>query len=156
MHFYDNLYQFKSGDKIISVSPKRDTIEGGDPGAWFSNIYSLHADKGKKYYMSIGNSEYSTKDMSQKLKFFNIENGTLNDTIALAKTEAGRNNAISNELSVGYDFFKVKDTGERPLKIILVDAAKKTISIPFVTDNGKVTNKYTVYRFTGQYFEPVR
>ena len=37
----------------------------------------------------------------------------------------------------------------------LYDAVKKIIYIPIVLDNGKVTNRYILYQFNGQYFEHI-
>src|SRR5205085_6372911 len=109
MHFYDNIYQYKSGDKVYSIPIARDTLEGSDPRSWYSQIYTF-INNGKKYYLGIGNSEYSTKDLSQSVKFFTIENNSLNDDIMLANDGKEKSNA----LGINYDFFSVVDHPERP------------------------------------------
>jgi hypothetical protein len=75
----------------------------------------------------------------------------LNDTTKLIKTQKG----LINEINVAYDVFSVVDRPERPIKLIKYDSDKKTIYIPVVYENGKVTNKFIVYQFNGQYFEHV-
>ena len=149
MHFYDNIYKYKSGDKVYSITGKRDTIEGGDPRSWYSEIYTL-VNNGKKYYLGLENSEYSTKDLSQSIKFFTINNNSLNDTVSLLKTGSKKMNTVG----INYNFFSVEDHPERPLKLIVYDEKNKTISVPVVDDKLKVTKKYDVYRFNGEYFEP--
>jgi hypothetical protein len=56
-------------------------------------------------------------------------------------------------LGFSFDFFSVVDRAERPVKLIDYNAIEKTISIPVVWENGKVTSKLIVYKFTGEYFE---
>jgi hypothetical protein len=102
----------------------------------------------KTYYLAIKNGILS----SQGIKVFCLENGKLNDTVKIIKTTSG----LKNEINFGFDFFSVVDRPERPLKLIKYDSIKKVIYIPIVRGDGKVTKKYILYKFTGEYFERVR
>ena len=147
MHFYDNIYQYKSGDKIYSKMIIDTSGDGPDPGGWYSFIYTLNTDA-KKYYLAVSNSEYSTIDIAQSVGAFTIENGRLDNTEKLFKTEG----KMSNELGISFNFFNVENHPERPLKLILFNEKKKELSIPVISEKGAVTDKFIVYKFNGKYF----
>ena len=147
MRFYKNIYQYKAQDKIHA---KLLNIGEGDPSCFYSEIFTLKADN-KTYYLGISNSIFSSKDISQTIKVFTIENNTLNDTVKIIKTK----NSFINSISVNFDFFSVVDRPERPVKLIKYDADKKIIYIPIVYSDGKVTDRFILYQFTGKYFEHI-
>lgn len=151
MHDFENIFQYKSGDTVFSkLAYDTATIEEGDYVPFYSDIFTFK-NNGKSYYLAISNGIYSNKDISQSIKIFCIENGLLNDTIKLIKTSTN----LTNEIYVSYDFFSVVDRPERPVKLIKYDSATKKIYIPIVLENGKVTDRFIIYQFTGQYFEKV-
>jgi hypothetical protein len=125
-----------------------DTNEEGDPGSWYSNIYTLKS-QGKTYYLGLCHAVYSTKDLYQGIKVFSIRNNSLRTDTKLIKTKTG----MENELGFGFDFSSVVEKPERPFLLIRYDAASKTLSLPVVLESGRVTDKRIVYQFTGQYFE---
>lgn len=149
MRFYDNLYQFVTGNDKITVKESQSDTEG-DPKSWYSEIYSLRNDN-KIYYLAVSNSEYSTSDIAQNIKFFNIENNTLDTELKLAKTSEGK----VNTLGVNFNFFKLEGHNERPLKIVTYNTADKTISLPVVSNNGSLTGKFILYKFKKDSFEKV-
>ncbi len=151
MRFYDNVYQYKSGNKVYCRVSEKDTSDLGDPLSWYSEIYTM-SDGGKKYYMGVYNADYSNRDKAQGIKFFTIEKDELNSDVKLAKTKDG----ASSELGISYDFFSVVDLDERPFKLVTYDGDKKTISMPVVDENGKVTDKFTLYKFINGFFEEVK
>ena len=72
-------------------------------------------------------------------------------TLKLFKTKTD----LLNEINVYFDFFSVVDRPERPLRLIKYDTDKKIIYIPIVFEKGKVTDRYILYQFNGQYFEHI-
>jgi hypothetical protein len=148
MHDFENIFQFKSGNKIYYK--KIYAIEENDYVPFYSQIFTVKADD-KTYYLAVNNGIYSNKDASQSIKVFTIENNTLNDTLKLFKTKT----KLYNEINVGFDFFSVVDRPERPLRLIKYDPNKKIVSIPIVLENGKVTDRYILYQFKGEYFEHI-
>jgi predicted nucleotidyltransferase component of viral defense system len=76
----------------------------------------------------------------------------LNDDVKIIKTQSG----LRNKINYSYDFFSVVDIPFEKRPTITFDATTKTISIPLVAANGKVTNKFIIYNFNGQYFEKVK
>jgi len=147
MHYFENVYQFQTGNKVSSKSFSEKRQEG-DPGSWFSDIFTLDVN-GRKIYIGYFNAIYSSSSVSQGIKLFELTNNRLNDEVRLIKTKTG----LKNELSFGFDLFSVVDRKERPVKLIYFDNATKTIKIPVVTNKGKVTNKFLTYKFIGQCFE---
>lgn len=149
MRFYDNIYQYRSGNKVFVKESLSDTE--GDPKSWYSEIYTMN-DKEKKYYLGVYNAEYSTRDIAQGINFFTVENDQFNTDVKLAKTKEG----LSGSLGINFNFFSLQNHDERPLKLVLFDSDKKTISVPLVTDNDKITDKFNIYKFKNGLFEEVK
>jgi len=148
MHDFEAVFQFKSNDKVYSKICYN--AKESDYTPFYSQIFTVKT-KDKTYYLAISNGIYSTKDAGQSIKAFAIENNSLNDTLKLFKTKTD----LLNEINVYFDFFSVVDRPERPLRLIKYDTDKKIIYIPIVFENGKVTDKYILYQFNGQYFEHI-
>jgi hypothetical protein len=147
MHFFENVYQFKSGDHVFSKAIL-DKSNEADPGYWFSEIFSLK-NIDTTYYLAIRHGIYSGSDSYQGIKVFSIDSDSLLSDVKFIKTKTG----IKNTLGFNFDFFSVVDRPERPVKLINYDTVSKTISIPAVQEKGKVTSKTITYQFTGKYFE---
>jgi hypothetical protein len=147
MHYFDNIYQYKSGDKIYFLHSEKD---GDDPKAFYSEIFTIKTEN-KTWYLVVGNTISSTKDAAQFIRAVTIENNAVNDTGKLFRTKT----KSLNEIYVAFDFFSVVDRPERPLKLIKYDPDKKILYIPIVKEEGKVTDKFILYQFNGQYFEHI-
>jgi hypothetical protein len=148
MHDFENIFQYKSGDKVYAYSVYDTSDEQDTYVPFYSDIYTLK-NNNKTYYLAIANGIYSTKDASQSIKIFDIENDHIHN-VKLIKTPAH----YTNEIEVYFDFFSVADrSDERPIRVIKYDSATQNIYIPVVTDDEKVTNKFIVYKFNGNYFE---
>lgn len=145
MHMFKNLYQFKSKNKVYTTV--LDYGEG-DMGTYYTDVFSLKT-SGKTYFLAISGGSESTKDAYEMINVYSISNNTINDKVKLIKTQSG----LSNSISFEYDFFSVADRPERPIRLIKYDENKRIISIPIVLENGKVTDRFILYQFTGQYFE---
>lgn len=151
MHDFKNIVQYKSGDKVYTQIFNDTTTNGeGDYIPYYSEIYSLFVNN-KTYYLAIGNGIYSSKDISQSIKVFTIENNSLNDTVKLIKTKSG----IVNSINVFFDFFSVVGHEERPIRLIKYDSKKKIIFIPIVLEDGKLTDNFILYQFARLYFEKI-
>jgi len=144
MHFFNTIYQYEAGNKVISGKPKK---EEGDSGGWFSEIFQL-GNNGKSIYMGYFHAIYSTKDVYQAIKFFTINNNKLVEA-RLLKTRSG----LIHEVGFEFDLFSVVDRKERPVKLIYFDSTRKTLKIPVVTTAGEVTRRFLVYKFNGKFFE---
>ena len=150
MRFFNNVYQYKIGNKIFSQKVEH-SANDEYPGSFYSNTYTLKSGA-KTYYLSVYHSIFSTSDSYQGIKVFSIGNNALNDGVKLIKTKSG----LNNTLGFNFDFFSVVDFKERPVILIKYNPALKSFSIPVVLENGEVTDKKIIYKFTGQYFELIK
>ena len=151
MSNYENVFQYKSGNKVYSeVVCDTAKHEGSDYVPFYSQIFTLKT-VDKTYYLAVYNGIYSGRDASQSIKIITLENQSLNDTIKLIKTKSG----MANSIDVYFDFTSVVDRPERPIRLIKYDSNQKTIYIPIVDEDGDVTDMFILYKFTGQYFEHI-
>jgi hypothetical protein len=150
MEDFENIFQYKSNTKVFYKNSLDKTSNEWDYVPFYSQIFTLKTDE-KTYYLVIKNGSYSSKDASQSIQIFAIENSNLIDSIKLIKTQKG----LTNSIDVPFDFFSVVDRPERPLKLIKYDNEKRIIYIPIVYENGKVTDRFILYKFTGEYFEHI-
>jgi len=148
MHNYKNLFQFKSGGKVETLNFK---YGEGDTGTYFTDVFSLNVN-GKIYFLGVSGGSESTKYAYEIIRAYSILGSTIDDEVKLFKTTSGLHNSIEFE----YDFFSVVDRPERPIKLIKYDEDKKIVYIPVIWENGKVTDKFIRYQFTGQYFEKMK
>jgi len=147
MHHYQNLFQFKSGSKVYT--PTFDFGEG-DMGTYFTNAYLLKAG-GKNYFLSTSTGSESSKYWYESIHIYSITDSTINENVAIIKTPDG----LKNYILIEFDASSVLDRPERPLQLIKYDSDKKIIYVPIIIDE-KVTDRYTLYQFTGQYFEKIK
>lgn len=149
MHFFENVFQYKSGAKTVAVldTPKGD----GDNRPNYTKLYIFKANN-STYYLTVYLTIGSTKDAGQGIQVFTIENGKLNPDAKIIKTGSG----LHSRLYYDYNFMSVVNIayGSRPS--VYFDPATKTIHIPLVEAGGKVTRQYITYKFTGKYFERVK
>lgn len=156
MRFAKSIFQFGDGGKVYSQIPDWDTGDEGDdedyngPGYFYSVVDEV-VSEGKKYYVvkciSIGSSAASL----HKIKIFSIDNGKLNGKAALIRTKTGIRNELAYEIDLSSSVNRGPDV-EREWTKIQYDAKSKTIAIPLIQEDGKVTPKKIRYQFNGTYF----
>jgi len=143
MPWYNNVYQYRANGKVLARHAKPLYERGPDYAIY--KIYTLTAG-GKTYYIAqriaFGGllTEYS-------LRFMVIENGQVNDNIKLVQTD----NTLENELMCG----NVDDLDGKDTFSIDYDKVSGTISMPEVSDKGKIGSKRVVYKFNGKWFVKV-
>lgn len=143
MHFFENVFQYKVGEKTRSTldTPRME----GDSRPFYDKLYTLKTGS-KTYYLATTLGIGSTKDYSRSIQIFSIENGKLNDDARIIKTKTG----LHSEINYEYDLAL---TDDKVTSIIHFDPKTKSIYVPVVLGKGKLTDNYIVYKFTGQYFE---
>jgi hypothetical protein len=154
MHFFDNVFQYQGADG--KVYAKGNDLEDEDAGGFYSDIYTLATKRGT-VYIGRFNSILSTSYAFQSAHAFRIEKNSLNDKYKIFKTGSG----MQNSIGFAYDFFSVVDRPERPVRLFVYDEAKKELKIPVVIEDeeipqGRITDRFIIYRFTGKYFEKVK
>lgn len=148
MHYYNTVFQYQGGGsvKAYSATGYNPEDENIGPEYTYDTIQSFKAN-GKTYYLVTRTGIYSTADFMDELKLFTIENGKLNDTAHLIKTQTGVRNILSYE-------YRLNDP-EKDFRVYTLhfNNADSTIYVPLVLDNGKKTSKFIRYKFTSPYFE---
>lgn len=143
MKIFAQIIQFQTNGKVVTIS------NNSENDAYFvSKIFDVNLNN-KKYYLVISNGIFSTKDVSQAVQAFRIENGKLIDNDKIFKTKKETLNRIESS----FDFFSVVNRPERPLELITYDDKTNSVYIPFVNEKGEVTSKRLVYQKKGNYFE---
>lgn len=145
MHFFNEIYQYKSNGKVLTFIP---VYNEGDPGSFCSKIYTIPVE-GKTYYLKIFNGIYSTVNVSQSVSVYRIDNGKLITTDKLFKTKT----KLLNRIDVDFNFFTYADRPERPLELITYDEQQKIIYIPVINGAGQATGNNLIYQLRGSYFE---
>jgi hypothetical protein len=146
-HDFRNVLQYKSNSKTNSILELDTSYKNDDNYVfYYSKIYTYKRNN-KTYYLGVYNGIFSSHDLGEGIRVFSINNGKLANE-KLIKTQSG----LHNELSYYWDYFSAKaKKGD-----ITFDPLTGAISLPVVVENGKVTNKRILYKFTGQYFERVK
>lgn len=148
MHFYRNMYQWKSNGKVFIEYSKYSEEEEDDCGFYCTKIYTSYIAK-KAYYLVVTGATFSTKDAMQSITAYNIGDNNKVATVELFKTKTKMLSCID----VAYDFFSVVDRIERPLELITYDDKKKIVYIPVVDNEGQVSEKNILYKLKNGYFE---
>jgi len=148
MHYFENVMQYKSGATVKAIIDKPDGEAVSNYN--YNEIYSLQAN-GKVYYLARYLMIGSTKDVFDGIHVFTINNGKLTNA-KIIKTHSG----LHNELSYEYDFGSVVDIDYKKRPRPYFDEKTNIIYLPLVDGNSQMTNKFILYKFTGQYFEKVK
>jgi hypothetical protein len=148
-HNYLTVFQFQGARGVQANATDTTTnIEESGFGGYCTPIYTLHTPI-KTYYLVINHYILSNKDITQGIETFCIKNGSLDGSVKLFKTKTGLHNGVSFD----FNFFSVVNRPERPIILIDFDSVHSLIRIPVVLEDGTVTNRSIVYRWTGHYFE---
>ncbi len=143
MHIFYGVAQFIGNDKNVHTQVLGDTSVG-DPGLSYLTIYTFN-NKGFVYYLCIGDGRYSTHELGQDIRIFNITSDQIKPA-NIIRTKSG----LTNLIHLNYDFFQLNKQTETVR--IDFDNKKQEIIIPIVLPNGKMTSKYIIYKFNGHYF----
>lgn len=143
MHIFYAVAQYLGSNNKVFTQSLNDTAEG-DPGLWYSAIYTFN-NRGKKYYLCIGDGKYSTMDLGQEVTVYTVKANRLVQA-PIIKTAKG----LTNSIHVSYELPTVDDPIDHSIEF---DENKNELKIPLVDAKRKMTNKYFIYRFNGKYFQ---
>ena len=150
MRFYRVVFQYKGQNAIFSSPSKFDGHEPPDPGCFYYQINDVVSGK-KTFYMAQAISILSSALFYYAIDIFSIERNNLNDKAKLIKTKSGIQNSLGYEIDLSATANRTADIQNN--YEIEYNKATKTISIPLVQEDYKITDKRIRYRFTGKYFE---
>lgn len=142
-HFFSNIFQYKVGTRTVSILDRPEADGDNKP-----NYYRLYTFKANDhtYYLAVWLTIGSTQMGSNGIKVFTIDNGKLIDTVKLIKTKSGLRNQLFYNYQNGWNKeFDIK-----------FDQADKTIKLPLLSADSRLTSKSITYKYNGQYFEKIR
>jgi hypothetical protein len=149
MHEFENVFQFRSNNMVISKIIANSKGEEGDPGCFYYQINDIKSDN-KTFYITMSRAILSSNNFYNRIKIFSIDNSELNANAKLIKTY----NGLSNELGFEVDLTASgNNDGNVPDFSIIYDKVHKSISIPIILSDSKITDKRIIYKFNGKYFE---
>ena len=145
-HYFENVLQYKVGNRTYSILDTA-SAESANYVFPYYKLYTLKVGN-QNHYLAVYYGVFSGKDRGQGIRIFKINDGKL-ENAKLIKTQSG----LHNKLYYDYDGF----TGNEKIKdYIIYNETTRTISLPVVLENGKLTSKRILYKFPGQYFERVK
>jgi hypothetical protein len=148
MHEYQNIYQYRSNEKIYIKAPEN--IEG-EMGTMFIGIDTLTIN-GKPGYLIAGMGSESSRLYYESINYITIENNQITDTLQIFKAPEGN----INYLVIEYDVSSRSQNKKSPLRLIKYNAEKKFISVPEVGEHEMLTGKYIRWKFVDGYFEALK
>jgi len=141
MHIFTDLAQNRTthGAAVMRIV---DTTSEGDPGCFYTNVYSTKTANGTIYMVLYGVIG-SNRDKGEGIAAYAIQNDTL-----VHKPVFHTATKLLDHIEYGYDFTLVADIeGERPGIHFSPDMQK--LYIPVVKENGAFTKTFLVYAFDG-------
>ncbi|MGD9630405.1 MAG: hypothetical protein AB7V18_14285 [Pyrinomonadaceae bacterium] len=153
MHDFASVFQYqgKSG-KVYTRAPIDDEESAG---SFYTQIFQTDSKRGP-IYLANGNFIGSSSLNGQSIEAFAIEGEKFDAKPNVIRTSTG----LTNSISFAYDFFSVVDHSERPVRLVFYDPAKREFRFPVIIEDddalqGRVTNKYIIYRFNNNVFVKV-
>ncbi|OOQ58865.1 hypothetical protein [Mucilaginibacter pedocola] len=147
MRKYKNIVQYRSGAGTKSIALITDP-NGYEP--FYSGLHNIKAGK-TTYYLGLNTAMLSSAYIVQGVKVFAITQAKLDTDAKLIKTESG----LNNSLHVESDLSASVNNGISEQPRLSYDSRTRTIKLPLVTAEGRITKNFITYKFTGQYFEKV-
>jgi hypothetical protein len=154
MRIFQDVKQYCFGTKTFSKAAT-DTVGlyNGAGGIMYYDIMQIKTDS-STYYLLNSVAVGSSALRYYEVDVYTIENEKLNENARLIKTKSGVKHSIGYDLDFSSS---VNDNLNQNIETSIVfDKAKKQFSFPVIADNGRITNKKIVYKFTGKYFERVQ
>jgi hypothetical protein len=148
MLFFDNVMQYKSSSRFNSIFNADTSQEYRSYNYYYSDLYTFSAN-GSTYYLTFFYGKFSSRIIRMGVQIFSIEDGKLNENTKIIKTASGLHSKLVYDFDPFSDFDSSLDAG------IHYNETSKTISIPIIVADGKVTKGHITYKFTGKYFEKI-
>ena len=153
MQFFRNVFQYNIDGKIYS---KLNMKDDDDNGCSFYEINDVKINS-KHYYVTNSISIGSSAVYYYEAKIFSIDNRELNENVKLIKTKSGIKNILGYEVDLSSSSnIERKDGVEiRDYIDLKYDKKNKTIVIPLINEDGKITKNKIKYKFKGNFFEKI-
>jgi len=147
MHYFNAVAQYSRGNGagVKILNDISDTTKTPDPGAYVTEINTVHTSDGKVVYLVTDCTVASKNEKATGIKAYTIENGELKN-LSFFKTKKLITNYIDLVYNISYD------PVNSFVSVIHFSADKKELFIPVVSADGRLANKYWVYVFNGEMY----
>jgi hypothetical protein len=146
MHDYSSVFQYQG--KNGAIYTKAEDADDESAGAFWTQIFQLGSSAVPIY---IANSTFigQSNIHGQSIEILRIVGEKL-ERPKLIRTRSG----LQNSVDFIYDPYSLR---ERPERLVFYSVEKQTFGFPVVIEdkefgNGRVTDRFIIYRFNGQYF----
>ena len=155
MQFYKNVFQYSYNGNVYSKLSKIES-DDDDVSVNFYEINDLKIDD-KNYYITFSVFVASSALYYFEANIFSIENRELIENVNLFKTKEGLTNSLGYEIDLTNSINQNRKNGIQLMENmdLVYDKKNKTIIIPLIKDNGKLTNRKIKYKLKDKYFEKV-
>ena len=153
MQFYKNIYQYNINGEIYSKLNVKDLYDNG------CNFYEINdiIKNNKHYYVTSSISVGSSAAYYYQVKVFSIDKEILNENTKLIKIKSGLKNTLGYDvdLSSSSNRNRNDDVESSDFIKLIYDKKNKTILIPLINADGKITKNKIKYKFNGHFFEKI-
>lgn len=150
MRNFDGLYVIKNGLKI-DVVEMYDECEEFCINPYVYGLYQVNTVQGAPIYIVFEKFILSSAMSVHTVRTITLEGFKLNDNATFIRTKTGMKNSISYEMD--WSLLVNSDHEFNGEDYLQFDENTKTILIPLITENGKLTSKKIKYIFNGEFFE---
>ncbi len=150
MHFYAGVIQYLAAPGragTLDLDDKRTMEDGGSPGYWYDELYSVTTKSGNTFYLPVYGADYSTRDKASGIRAYTIRAGKLRGDVPFFFTKTKQ----YSDISYNYDFFKYAGREEGLPQLTYLEKEREVV-IPVVTKDNTITDRVLVYRFDGERF----
>lgn len=151
MHDFATVYQFQGNSGAVNTWFENKDEESG--GGYYTQIFQVNSKTGPIY---LANSNFIAQGNvhGQSIEAFRINGDKLDTKSKAIRTGSG----LVNSIDFVYDPSSLGERSETSL--FRLDSVKQEFRFPVVVEdksfgNGRVTNRFITYRFSGQYFVKV-
>ena len=150
--FYNAILVYRIGKSSLELKVlndiSKDNYDHNDPGEFYLNIYTFHTLDGKTIYLFEGMAIEWSSCFAFDMQAYAIRNGRLIDDVPFFKTQTRRFNTIGFETD-----YSANVNRDAPDHVeFKMSKDNKTLYVPLIKDNGRITNKFLVYKFNGHQF----
>jgi hypothetical protein len=148
MPTYWKVFEFAtpSGIKAIDGCPDEGPADLCD--GTFDTIYSIKSINGNIYYLGLEIWIADGQNSGQTLKAFAVEGYELNTNLKLFQTRSG----LVSEIELPFPEGVNNGTYKQPFHTINIRDDGRTLLVPLLTAEYKITSKYLRYEFDGEHF----
>lgn len=141
---YINIFQWLMYDTLRA---KLKVYKPTENSGYYSEIYKL-TDELNSLYLAYFHTTSNDKKSTQALHVMDFERSVFQSRFRKIKTKSG----YTHSISISFDYPNLSEIEEQSLKLIKYNTDEQSFKFPIILKNGKVSDKYILYSYDGDYF----